>query len=81
MILPVALADHLTTCLLVTGLVSYALLSLDQIGIELQNPFAVDNLSHLPLNDICKSINQNIVEITNFSDTKNILNNEIKTTF
>lgn len=48
---------------LITGLVSYAILSLDQIGIELQNPFSEKNLSHLPLNDICANIEKNIVEI------------------
>ena len=47
----------------ITGLVAYALLSLDQIGIELQNPFSEGNLSHLPLNDICINIEKNIVEI------------------
>lgn len=47
----------------ITGLVAYALFSLDQIGIELQNPFSEDSLSHLPLNDICKTIEKNIIEI------------------
>lgn len=65
LILPFALADSIFIDLMVTGLVAYALLSLDQIGIELQNPFALENLSHLPLNDICKTINQDIVEIIN----------------
>lgn len=47
----------------VTGLVAYALFSLDQIGIELQNPFSEKNLSHLPLNDICTTIEANIAQI------------------
>jgi putative membrane protein len=47
----------------ITGLVAYALLSLDQIGVELQNPFSQDRLSHLPLNNICTTIEKNIVEI------------------
>ena len=51
----------------ITGLVAYALFSLDQIGIELQNPFSVDRLSHLPLNDICDTIERNIREIQNIS--------------
>lgn len=63
LILPFALADNILIDVIVTGLVSYALFSLDQIGIELQNPFAVDNLSHLPLNDICASIKTDIAEI------------------
>lgn len=47
----------------VSGIVAYAMLSLDQIGIELQNPFSRKNLSHLPLNDICESIEKNIAEL------------------
>ncbi len=47
----------------VTAVVAYALLSLDQIGVELQNPFSEENLSHLPLNDICITIEKNIGEI------------------
>jgi ion channel-forming bestrophin family protein len=37
-------------------LVAYPLLSLDRIGIELQNPFSIKNLSHLPLQTICDTI-------------------------
>ncbi len=48
---------------LVTGLVGYALFALDQIGVELQNPFAEKHLSHLPLNVICRTIENNIREI------------------
>ena len=47
----------------ITGVVAYALLSLDQIGVELQNPFSQERLSHLPLNNICSNIEKNIVEI------------------
>ena len=32
----------------ITMMVAYPLMSLDQIGIELQNPFSKANLSHLP---------------------------------
>lgn len=42
-------------------LVAYPLLSLDQIGVELQNPFCVRHLSHLPLNDICQTIQRNVL--------------------
>lgn len=45
---------------LVTMLVAYPLMSLDQIGIELQNPFARNNLSHLPLDDISATIERNV---------------------
>ena len=41
---------------LVTMLVAYPLVSLDRIGVELQNPFDVRNLSHLPLDDIADGI-------------------------
>ena len=62
--LPFALANvSLFISPLIAGMVSYALFSLDQIGIELQNPFTEKNLSHLPLQDICKTIEQNIEEI------------------
>ena len=44
----------------ITFLVAYPLFALDQISIELQNPFAVTHLSHLPLNQICQSIEANI---------------------
>lgn len=40
----------------ITVLVTYPLLSLDRIGYELQNPFAIKNLSHLPLETICLGI-------------------------
>lgn len=45
-------------------LVAYPLLSLDRIGIELQNPFAPKNLSHLPLQTICEGI-KNIAAMFN----------------
>lgn len=45
---------------LVTMLVAYPLISLDRIGIELQNPFAKANLSHLPLGDISATIQKNL---------------------
>jgi putative membrane protein len=45
---------------LVTMLVAYPLISLDQIGVELQNPFAKDHLGHLPLDDISINIERNV---------------------
>lgn len=65
MALPFALDAHFIHDTLVVAIVSYSLFALDQIGIELQNPFALENLSHLPLNDICKTIKININEIFN----------------
>ncbi len=46
---------------LVTMLVAYPLLSLDELGVELENPFVEKNLSHLPLNDISAAIEGNVM--------------------
>ncbi|CAM2955409.1 bestrophin family ion channel [Legionella anisa] len=63
-ILPVALVNYSAYINpIIVTLVAYALFSLDQIGVELQNPFSIENLSHLPLNDICNTIENNIMEI------------------
>jgi len=66
LVLPFALTDSIVMNAMVTGLVAYALFSLDQIGLELQNPFAIENLSHLPLNDICNNIKKDIAEIAKY---------------
>lgn len=61
MLLPLALIDRagwLTP--LVVSLAAYPLFSLDEIGAELQNPFSPRNLSHLPLNSICSTIENNV---------------------
>ena len=64
MILPFAIADIAWyVAPFITGLVAYALYSLDQIGIELQNPFSARNLSHLPLGDMSAKIEKNVFEI------------------
>lgn len=64
LILPLALVDYSVYINpIIVTLVAYALFSLDQIGVELQNPFSIDNLSHLPLNEICNTIENNIIEI------------------
>ena len=44
-------------------LVSYPLLSLDQISEDLQNPFSLGRVSHLPLNDICRNIEANVMAL------------------
>jgi putative membrane protein len=46
-----------------TMLVSYPLLALDQIGIELQNPFARASLGHLPIGDISATIEKNLMDL------------------
>jgi putative membrane protein len=45
----------------ITMMVAYPLMSLDQIGIELQNPFSKANLSHLPIGDISVTIERNLI--------------------
>lgn len=62
--LPFALLHRLDADWLVpllTMLVAYPLISLDQIGVELQNPFLKDNVSHLPLDDISATIEKNLM--------------------
>lgn len=48
----------------ITMLVAYPLFALDQLGVELQNPFDSANLSHLPLDDISNTIERNVSAIT-----------------
>lgn len=64
--LPFALIESLGNLWLVpivTMLVAYPLFSLDQLGIELQNPFNTRNISHLPLDDISETIEQNVTAL------------------
>lgn len=48
---------------LVTILVAYPILALDEIGAELQQPFSTDSLNHLPLDEICATIEHNLMEM------------------
>ncbi|MCC9608694.1 hypothetical protein LOC68_08985 [Blastopirellula sp. JC732] len=60
--LPMAMIDYVGAFTpLLTMLVTYPLLSLDQIGVELQNPFCHRRLNHLPLGDISKTIRENLL--------------------
>lgn len=54
----------------ITMLVAYPLLSLDQIGIELENPFSTNNLSHLPLDDISATIERNLLGVLKVKQTE-----------
>jgi putative membrane protein len=47
----------------ITLLVAYPLLALDEIGAQLQNPFWVENLGHLPLDDICAGIEAELLAL------------------
>jgi ion channel-forming bestrophin family protein len=62
--LPFALLHRLSAdwlAPLITMLVAYPLISLDQIGVELQNPFSKARISHLPLGDISATIESNLI--------------------
>lgn len=62
--LPFALLHQLEALWLIpviTTMVAYPLISLDQIGVELQNPFSKANLSHHPLNEISSTIERNVL--------------------
>jgi putative membrane protein len=70
--LPLALLHRLEGVWLIpvlTMLVAYPLLSLDQIGVELENPFSTRSLNHLPLDDISATIEQNLTALLKTSRT------------
>ena len=48
---------------LVTMLVAFPILALDEIGVELQNPFSTANLNHLPLDEICENLERNLMSL------------------
>ena len=47
----------------VTVLVAHPVLVLDQLGIELQQPFAIRSINHLPLDVICRNIEKNLLAL------------------
>ena len=55
--------DNLWLVPVITMMVAYPLVSLDQIGVELQNPFSRRHLSHLPLDDISGTIQRNVLAL------------------
>ncbi len=62
-ILPLALLHRLENdwqTAFLTMMVAYVLFTLEIIGIQLQNPFAAEHLSALPLDDICKNIERQL---------------------
>jgi putative membrane protein len=60
--LPFALVDRVAWWTpVVTVLLAIPLLAVDKIGIELQNPFSLDSLNHLPLDEICATIEGNLL--------------------
>jgi putative membrane protein len=54
---------HLLLGPFITMLVAYPLLSLDQIGIELENPFSTGNLISLPIEGISATIERNVLGV------------------
>ncbi len=62
--LPFAMIDRVGLWTpLFTILVAYPILSLDQIGMELQNPFSSANIGHLPLDELCAKIERNLLAL------------------
>jgi putative membrane protein len=62
LVLPFALMEKVGwSTPFLTMLVAYPVLGLDQIGAELENPFSTRNLSHLPLEAICDTIEKNVL--------------------
>jgi putative membrane protein len=47
----------------VTVLVAHPVLVLDQLGIELQQPFATRSVNHLPLDEFCRNIEKNLLSL------------------
>jgi putative membrane protein len=64
LMLPFSLVDRVGWATpLLTMLVAYPMLGLDQISVELENPFSQHNLGHLPLDSICKTIESNVLAL------------------
>jgi putative membrane protein len=55
----------------VTVLVAYPILSLDQMGVELQNPFDIRNLSHLRLSQLTQKIERNLFALLAEAESEN----------
>ena len=73
LMLPIALLHQIDAgwfIPIITMLVAYPLLSLDQIGVELENPFSPSSLSHLPLDDISANIERNLLAVLSVTQTE-----------
>jgi putative membrane protein len=61
-VLPLALIDRVGWAApLLTMLAAYPLLGLDYIAVELEKPFSKHSLNHLPLDEICETIERNVL--------------------
>jgi putative membrane protein len=68
---PFALLDRIGWLTpLATMLVAYPILALDQLGVELQSPFATKSLNHLPLDDITRGIETDLLALLAQSQTE-----------
>lgn len=64
LVLPFALTPKVAWLTpLLTMFVAYPLLALDQIGHDLQNPFASGTVSPLPLVDVCATIERSLLAL------------------
>lgn len=73
LLLPIALVPLMQVVWfipLITMAIAYPLLALDQIGVELENPFSTNSLSHLPLDDISANIEQNLFTLMSFKQSE-----------
>src|SRR5271157_3544778 len=61
---------------LVTMMVAFPILALDEIGVELQNPFSTLHLNHLPLDKICENLEQNLMSLLDAVDRFRPIENE-----
>jgi putative membrane protein len=62
--LPLPLVDRIGWLTpLLTMFVAYPILALDQIGIELENPFSIRRMGHLPLDEITAKIETNLLAL------------------
>jgi putative membrane protein len=52
----------------VTVLVAHPVLVLDQLGIELQRPFVTRSINHLPLDEICRNIEKDLMALLETCD-------------
>ena len=48
---------------LATMMIAYPLLTLDQIGVELEDPFSTANQSHLPIDELSRAIQQDLLAL------------------
>jgi putative membrane protein len=53
---------------ILTMLIAFPILALDEIGVELQNPFSKQHLNHLPLDEICEGLERNLTALLSVTE-------------